>query len=182
MKKVYSLILACASFISLTSSTTFAETKANSITFTLGGGYYYFATKRDMDNTGIGFGGLGYNFTNHWGVEAILGGLNTHFKDSVNDDRSINGTLFSFDGVYHFSPFYRETFEPYLMAGVGVLGLNPNRNEANNEGNINAAAGLNLFIDKIIAFRVEARDFYTIVGGKNDVMLDGGVTVFWNLC
>jgi hypothetical protein len=63
------------------------------------------------------------------------------------------------------------------LAGPGIIGLNPNGNDPNNEGNINAGLGTQYFVDKSFAFKVEARDFYTITGGgKNDVLIDVGVT------
>lgn len=190
MKNFYSLTLASISIVSITMCSVSysqpicchgkAQSRAGAATFTFGSGYDFFATKRHIENTDIPFVAAGYDFTDHWGIEAIYGIFNTNFKKSVPDDRQIKGTLFAVDGVYHFSPY--KMIEPYLMAGVGIIGLNPNRSDANNEGAINAGAGVLLFANEAVAFRVEARDFYTTVGGKNDIYLDGGVTFFLDLC
>lgn len=183
--KLRSVIVACASFLSIVTLPAYSESRADAFTFTLGGGTMHFASSRNMKNTGVGFLGLGYDFTDHWGIEALLGGFNTHFNSSEMDDRSISGTLFTIDGLYHFTPptyRYLNYVEPYVLAGVGVLGMNPNGTNAHNEGNINAGLGLAFFIHPSIAFRVEARDFYTIVGGKNDYMIDGGITFLLGGC
>ena len=153
---------------------------AGDATVTAAGGEFFFAQKRNIENTGLAMLILGYNFTDNWGIEGLVGGFTTTFKDSVHDNREISGTLVSIDGVYHFSPYHN--VQPYVLAGVGVLGLNPNRYSANNEGNINAGVGAEFFVHPAVAFRLEGRDFYTWVGGKNDLMLDGGVTFLFDFC
>ena len=53
-----------------------------------------------------------------------------------------------------------------------------------NEGNSNAALGAQFFVNKVVALRVEARDldFYTLVGGKNNMFLDTGVIFLLEVC
>lgn len=178
MKKSHLFIVVCAGLVSMAPA--YSGNRAGAATFTLGAGYDYLSAKREMDNTGVILVGLGYDFTDCWGIEAIVGGFNTNFKRSVHDNTEINGTLVSVDGIYRFLPY--QFFEPYVMAGAGVIGLNPNRDDAHNEGNINAGLGTELFIDQSIAFRIEGRDFYTLQGGKNDVIVDAGITFLLDLC
>lgn len=178
MKKI-----ALALIIFLTTFSCFsalAGSRPGLLALTFGAGEDYFASKRHMRDTGAGFGALSYNITREWGIEGMVGFLHTRFNSSIVDDRQINGSLFALDGVYHYP--LNELVEPYVLAGAGITTLNPNRNDAVNEGNINAGLGLEYFIHKSIAFRVEARDFYVIDGGKNDVMLDGGVSILFDLC
>jgi OOP family OmpA-OmpF porin len=177
MKKIY-LLLTCVIF--LASSHVFSASRANSATFTLGGGYEFFSSKRQVRNTGIPLGMIGYNFTDHWGIEGLLSFFTTKSRRTDNHAKQVNGALFAIDGLYHFSPYRR--FEPYVLAGVGVTGLNPSGNDAHNEGNVNAGAGLAWFATKAVALRVEARDLYTIIGGKNDVLIDAGVMFLMDLC
>jgi len=180
MKKIH-FTLACLSLISMVStSSSFAGNRPGALTATLAGGYEYFASKRQIDNKGVGTVMLGYDFTDNWGIEGLLSGFHTKFKNSVNDNRQINGTLFSINGVYHFFP--ESVIEPYLLAGAGITGMNPSRTDANNEGNINAAVGAQWFILKSVALRIEARDLYTWVGGKNDVLLNAGISVLIDMC
>lgn len=158
----------------------YAENRAGSGTLTLGAGYYSFNSKRHIENTEIPFIALGFNFTDQWGIEGLYGQFITRFDRNMPKGRRIKGNLFAVDGLYHFCPY--RNIQPFVLAGVGILGMNPNGNDANNEGNINAGVGLQWFPDKIVAFRIEARDFYTMMGGKNDVYLDAGVTFFLDFC
>src|SRR5262245_31246716 len=186
MKKLYGCVLTCLGLISIatTNTTAYAQSRPGALSFTFGGGYEYFASKRRMENTGLGFFALGYDFTYHWGIEGFLAGFRTDFKRNVHNDERINGTLFAINGVYHFDPYGCEpyTLQPYILAGLGVTGLNPNLTDANNEGNVNAGLGLALTLHKAVALRFEARDFYTFVGGKNDVVLDAGISFIFDMC
>ncbi len=167
-------------FFSIMNASAYAENRAGALAFTLGGGYDYFSSKREMQNTGIPFVALGYSFTKTWGIEGLLGSFRTNFNNSVHDTRNIDGNMFAIDVIYRFLPY--RFMEPHLLAGVGVMGFDPNRNDAHNQGNVNVGIGTDLFIDQSIAFLVEARDFYTIVGGKNDVFVDAGIKFLLDIC
>lgn len=181
MKKLGSLVLACVGIISTSLfAPVHAETKANSLTFTAAGGYEWFSSKRRIQNATMPYVALGYNFTEHWGIEGMLSAFNTDFTSSVPDDRQIRGNLFAIDAVYRLSPY--RNIEPYFLLGPGITGLSPNYNDGTNEGNLNAGVGALVFFSPIVALRLEARDFYTWVGGKNDYFMGGGVTFFLNLC
>ena len=119
---------------------------------------------------------LGYNFTDQWGIEALLGFFNTQSRHLENFGADVSGTMFAVNAVYHFTPYKK--LQAYVLAGPGIMGFNPNGTDAHNEGNLNAAVGVEVFADEAVALRLEARDFYTFVGGKNDVFLSGGVTFF----
>src|SRR5580658_9559260 len=98
MKIIQSFALICVGLISIascSSSFAFAGNRPGALTVTLAGGYEYFATKRLIDNTGLGILMLGYDFTDHWGIEGLLGGFRNNFKRSAHDTRQINGTLFA---------------------------------------------------------------------------------------
>lgn len=185
MKKLYRSLLTCLGVISLaTTLSSYAQSRPGALSFTVGGGYEYFASKRRMENAGLAFFALGYDFTYHWGIEGFLAGFHTNFLRNVHNNKRIGGTLFAVDGVYHFDPYGCEpyTFQPYLLAGFGVTGLNPNLTDANNEGNINAGLGFAFSVHRAVALRIEARDLYTFVGGKNDVILDGGISFIFDMC
>lgn len=182
MKKISKCVLAAASLVSLTFSSAHAYVgnRPGALTVTLGGGYFYLDSMRDMDNKAAGMVEIGYDFTQHWGIEGLLAGFRTHFEPSVQNHESISGTFFSIDGVYHFFPEYR--FQPYVLAGVGILGLSPNLYDANNSGDINAAVGAQFFISPLFSVRFEARDMYTWVGGRNDIFINAGLGFSFDLC
>lgn len=175
MKRIL-MNVGCLISFAFISSNVFAMTRANTATFTLGGDYMFFANKRHIDNTAVPYGILGYNFTEHWGIEGLLGVINTNSQKNINGNKNehVHGGLFLVDGLYHFTAY--KNIEPFVLAGVGITGLDPNGEDARNEGNINAGAGVLWFANEIVALRLEVRDIFTIVGGKNDVMLGGGVT------
>ena len=152
-----------------------AFNQAGDVTLTAGGGYDIFSSKRHIQNAGIPVGIIGYNFTDNWGIEGLLGFFHADSIAPAIYGKQINGTMFAANVVYHFSPY--SFIQPYVLAGPGAMDLNPNGTSAHAEGNINAAVGAQLFMTEVVAFRVEARDLYTFVGGKNDVFLSGGVTV-----
>jgi OOP family OmpA-OmpF porin len=181
MKKLTSISLACLGLLTMVAaSSSYAGNRPGALSFTVGGGYIYLNDKREMDNAGVGLVAVGYDLTEHWGVQGMLAGFRTDFDKEVNDDRRISGTLFNFDGVYHFMP--EHMVEPYIAAGVGIMGLTPNQYEATNEGNINAALGAQIFFGNQFAFNIEARDEYTWVGSKNDVFLNAGISLLMDMC
>jgi len=160
-------------------SSAYAESKHGILNFTIGAGYERFATKRHLDNTAVPFLALGYTFTSHLGIEGMLGTFNSRSTSTAGANRTVHGKLFALDGVFHFLPY--KAIEPYVMLGLGVLGLSYNNTNPNNEANVNGAIGLQYFAAKQVSLRIEARDFYTMVGGKNDIMLDAGVNFLFDM-
>ncbi len=155
-----------------------AFNQAKTVALSVGGGYDYFSSTRRIENAGVGFGTVGYNFTDNWGIEGLLGFFNSTSRYAYNFGKNVDGTMFAFDAVYHFTPF--KCIQTYVLAGPGIMGFNPNGSSAHNAGNINAAVGAQIFANEIVALRLEARDFYTFTGGKNDVFLSAGVAFMIN--
>lgn len=179
MNKLILTAVTSFSLISLmTSSSAYAFNNAGTVTLSAAGGYDYFSGKRKVENTGVGFGIVGYNFTDNWGIEGLFGLFNTNSRNVATYNQDVKGKIFAFDVAYHFSPY--KQLQPFIIAGPGILGFTPNGPDADYSGNLNAGVGADLFFGNYIALRAEARDFYTFIGGKNDVMLDGGVTFFIN--
>lgn len=159
-----------------------AENREGAVTITPGMGMYLFDSKRRIKNPALYNLGLGYDFTNNWGVEALAGMMDSNTKGTPR--RKVNGELYLLDGVYHFKT--RSPFEPYVLAGIGMLDLDPNGNvttstphgdQANIQANINGGAGIEYFVHPDIALRTDVRDIYTMTGGKNDYLVNFGVTI-----
>ncbi|MBA3660472.1 MAG: outer membrane beta-barrel protein [Gammaproteobacteria bacterium] len=175
MKKIASAL--CGIIAIGLSCGSYAAIKANTVALTVGGDGFFFSNKRDLKNSGGPFVSAMYHFTDHWSLDAMLSSFNTNFKPSVDDTRNVNGTSFALDVFYHFAPYFRyPQLQPYAMIGAGITGFNHNQYDANNEGNMNVGLGLQYFVDEVVSFRFEARDLYTFVGSKNDVLLAAGVT------
>lgn len=157
-----------------------AGIKAEQVTLTLAGGEEFFATKRNLQNTGVNIFAISYQFTQNWGIQGAFGLFTTKYKPSENFDKQVNGRLYFIDGTYHFMP--EKTFSPYVLAGVGVSDINSSQFDATYQANVNAGIGVQYFPDEIVSFHIEARDLYTISGGKNDVIVAGGVNIALNFC
>lgn len=183
MKKISKYVVLTAAALApllFSSAQAYVGNRPGALTVTLGGGYFFLDSTRDIDNKAAALVEVGYDFTENWGIESLLAGFRTHFEPSVQDPHSISGTFFSIDGVYHFFPEY--SFQPYVLAGVGILGLSPNLYDAKNSGDINAALGAQFFINPHFSLRLEARDLYTWVGGRNDIFVNAGLGFSFDIC
>lgn len=177
MKKLINIVLF---FIFFLPTFSMADThQKNKVTVSVGMGEYFFSKDRYLDNKTVPFLALGYYFNPHWGIEALLSQFHTTLHEPNEPHRRVSGTLFTVDGLYLFYPCY--WIEPYLLAGVGVIGLNPNGDDANNEGNINAGLGVQFPINSLLAIRFDARDLYTFTDGKNDILVNAGLSLSFNL-
>ena len=169
--KLASVVLAGMSLLNLQPA--LAQSRAGAMTITPSIGYDFFAGRRHLQNTAvIPEIAIGYNFSQVWGIEAAYGMFNTHY--SHDNHHSVKGNLYTVDGIYRFAA--RGMVEPFVSAGVGLIYQHPHYNEATNQGNINAGVGTNIFFGNSIALRPEVRDIYTISGGKNDLLLNLGVS------
>jgi hypothetical protein len=160
-------------FVYIWATSAYAFNQAGQWVAGLGGGYAYFSSKHHLENTGAADAQLGYNLTNRWGVQGLIAFFNANSRRASNYNEDVRGNFYAFDVVYHASPWHQ--FQPYLAAGPAMVGLNPNGSDANNEGGVNGALGAEWFFAKRMAFSAELRDFYVIVGGKNEVFPNAAV-------
>ncbi len=174
MIKNKKLQMAAGLFTLLAASHAFAGNHEGAATLTLADAYYHFASSRHLENTASPNVAIAYNFTDRWAIEGGVGAINTNQKQSAGG-RGVHGFLYSADAIYRC--FKHKQFEPYVIAGVGLLALQPNGLNSTHQGNINAGIGTQIFFSKIIALRGEVRDLYTTTGaGKNDYMINFGVS------
>lgn len=145
-----------------------------SVTVTAADAYYHFDEKRDMDNSAMPNLAIGYNFTSHWAMEVMAGVLNSD-QEEDREDEGVHGMLYTIDGIYRFTPYGH--LEPYVIAGIGMLTLDPNGDDSEHPGNINAGIGTQLFWGPTVAMRGEIRDIYDTTGEtRNDFMINFGVS------
>lgn len=148
----------------------YAGNRPGAWTITPSVGYYFFAAKRSIYNTTLPNLAFAYNFDEHWAGEVDAGVINTN----NSSEQGVHGMLYTVDGIYRFMP--RGNFEPYALAGVGVIGLKPPGNTSTQQALINAGIGTQYFIDPSIALRADVRDLYTMSGGYNEGMINFGVS------
>ncbi|MDR3478735.1 MAG: OmpA family protein [Gammaproteobacteria bacterium] len=178
MKKGIVLFALASGLAVLSSHSAMAGNRAGAITVTPGVGYYYFDDKRNLDDTGLGNIGLAYNLSDKWAIEAIYAPFNTNRTNiTAGTPKHVHGNLYMADGLYRFYNY--KMFEPYVSGGIGAMYLSRSGNDANTLANVHAAIGTQVFFDRVIALRGEVRDLYTLSGGKNDVMINFGVSVLF---
>ncbi|EKD73716.1 MAG: hypothetical protein ACD_45C00215G0007 [uncultured bacterium] len=165
------ILLACLMIILVSSSFVLAGNRPGAFSVRLADGYYFFAPKRHLKNTSIPTIELGYDFNRQWGIKGGAGVLNTRTKRDLG---GAHGIVYTLDGVYHLPAC--QHLEPYLLGGIGIISLKPSGSDPVNQANVNAGIGANYFFDPSIALGLEAKDLYTMSGGKNDVMLTAGIT------
>lgn len=153
-----------------------ADIKPHAWTFTLGGGYIFFAPKRDLKNTVIpSYAALAYNFDEKWAMALAANLANANSHDPNN--KHVHGFLYLWDQMYRFPTYHQ--IDSYLLGGFNIFSLKPVSNQAVNQGGMNIGIGAQFFKSKGIAFSAEARDVYTFSGGKNDFLINLGVNFIW---
>ncbi len=174
MKTNYKSQLVIVLLALLTASHAAAGNQAGATTLTLAGAYYHFASSRHLQNTSLPNIELAYDLTDRWALEGGVGAVNTNQQPSAGGV-GVHGFLYTADAIYRC--FKHEKFEPYVIAGIGMLALKPNGMDSTHQGNINAGVGTQVFFTDTIALRGEVRDLYTTTGaGKNDYMINFGVS------
>lgn len=164
---------------SLLSSTAFAGNRSGIITTTSGVGVYVFDSHRRIRTTPIPTTAVAYNFTDNLAAEAQFGTIQPVFRDYVSGNtRLFFGTI---DGVYHLTR--DPVWQPFAMLGVGATYLSPNGtvsiinpdgDESNTQFNLNGGVGLQAFLSKDFALRLDFKDFYILASSKNDYMFNFG--------
>ncbi len=159
-----------------------AQVKADSIHLSIMPGGLFPDSDLNIDD-GMQYSlGLGYNFTENWGLE-VLGSM-AHSLDMDKDfgrgDSDVSHLRAN--AVYHFGN--NNAFVPYMTAGLGGFWASYDRdNRANNDDDdynafaANAGVGFKYFFNETVALRVEANNVHAFKdGGSDNLALNGGLT------
>ncbi|MDT8444578.1 MAG: outer membrane beta-barrel domain-containing protein [Desulfuromonadales bacterium] len=165
MQTIYRAALTVAAIVLLLPVSGQAEIKAGSFEVSPFVGYSLFENDQNLDDAPVFGGRLGYNFTKHFGIEAVGEYISTEV-----DDQSITGaregqyrgptddvdlTFYHLDAVYHFMPDGR--FNPFVVVGLGGAHYSPDISDAD-MGVINVGVGAKYWLKDNIALRVDVRD------------------------
>lgn len=165
MQTIYRAALTVAAIVLLLPVSGQAEIKAGSFEVSPFVGYSLFEDDQNLDDAPVFGGRLGYNFTKHFGIEAV----GEYIRTGV-DDKSITGakegqyrgptddvdlTFYHLDAVYHFMPDGR--FNPFVLAGLGGAHYSPDISDSD-MGVINVGVGAKYWLKDNIALRVDVRD------------------------
>ncbi len=142
-----------------------AEVRAGSVELTPFVGYNLFQRSQNLRDSLIYGGRLGYNFTNHFGLEGSVAFINSHV-----DNKNITGTkegrysasmdkvdlgFYGLDAVYHFLP--EEKFTPFIFAGFGGVHSHP-RISNKDMSVIDFGIGAKYQVAEHVALRFDLRD------------------------
>lgn len=144
--------------------------------FSPGVAYYHFSDKRDLQNTAMANVSAGYVVSDQFSLEVMYGQASTEETPSALNE-STRFYMYSGEGVYHFSSDSEAAVDPYVLTGLTVTNQQDNAENAGNTTllGLNGGAGIEYFVNPNISLFVDARDIYTLSGGKNDWMLNAGI-------
>lgn len=169
----------CIGFLLLSvSSVVFADNMYKQGEFYVAPGvaYYHFSEKRDLQNTAMANISAGIVVLNQFSLEAFYGQAAT---DELPSDLNQSTRFYAYatEGVYHFQPSADAVIHPYMLAGLSVTNQVESTTSSGNTTllGVNAGVGIEYFVNPNISLFADVRDLYTLSGGKNDCMLNGGI-------
>jgi OOP family OmpA-OmpF porin len=167
-KAVIGWIISCC-MVSL-AAPSFAGVKAE--TYTVGpfiGGYTFDGVQHIKTRPGFGVRG-GYNFTEHFGLEASLGDVVSVF--TRDDSHDINVFNYRIDALYHFMPENR--LVPFVAAGFGGQTIFFPQQKDRTRGVFDYGAGLKYFLTDTVVLRGDLRNlvFNERVGKESQMIFN----------
>jgi OOP family OmpA-OmpF porin len=129
--------------------------------------------ENSSDNEFLGRLDLGYNFTDHLGLELTLG-------NSFNSlDKVPDITLYNVSSVFNLSPNYRAV--PYFTLGFGAANFITDKHDNESLFNISFGVGAKYFLDDNIALKLDIRDYMTTSETTHNVTLTFGFVYLYDL-
>jgi len=133
-----------------------AEIREGSVVLNPQIGGYVFEGNQNIGNDATYGLGLGYNFTEHWGIE---GNFNFVDTESVSPSGDVKAYIYRLDGLYHLMP--GQKLVPYAAFGAGVININGDVDDEGTEALLNYGAGIKYFLTDNIALRGDVRHIIT---------------------
>jgi len=162
MKKMAPVVLSTVFLLPLSA---LAEIKAGSVEVSPFVGFNFFESVQNLENRPVYGGRLGYNFTEHFGIEATGEYIRTKVDDkSKRFDREgqftsptdgVNVTMYHLDLLYHFMP--EGKFNPFITAGYGAANYSPRINNKNMSV-VDFGVGAKYWVADNVALRADVRD------------------------
>ena len=166
--KVKTFLLAIGGIVMLFACSVYAEIQPGSFSVSPLVGGYFFDRTQDFKNTLTYGGGLGYDFTEHFGVEGLYNVLDTKTKST---DADVNGYLARIEGLIYFGS--NKNLVPYIAVGAGSINIKHPINKLDKRFG-EFGFGLKYFLSDKIAFRADIRDI--MVPSKFNPLITAGLT------
>lgn len=163
MKKVAPVLFISAFIFPITAH---SEIKEGSYELSPFVGYNFFESVQNLKDSPVYGGRLGYNFTKHFGVEAV-GELIRSKVDDASETFTEEGkftspinrvriNMYHVDLVYHFMP--EKKFNPFITAGYGGAHYRPEAINTQDMAIFGLGVGAKYWLKDKIALRVDLRD------------------------
>lgn len=148
-----------------------AEIESGSVFISPFVGGFNFEGNRDYED-GPTYGlGVGYNFDEHWGAEAVFNFVESEIERKGGD---LDAYIYRLDGLYHFMP--SQKIVPYIGAGVGLMTADRERRSTDNDPIVNYGGGLKFFFNKALALRADVRHIISFDDTYNDLVYTIGLS------
>jgi OmpA-OmpF porin, OOP family len=165
------LLIGSLVFFAAMSGICFAEIESGSVFISPFVGGFNFEGNRDYED-GPTYGlGVGYNFDEHWGAEAVFNFVESEFERKGGD---LDAYIYRLDGLYHFMP--SQKIVPYIGAGVGLMTVDRERRSTDTDPIVNYGAGLKFFFNKAVALRADVRHIISFDDTYNDLVYTIGLS------
>lgn len=158
-----SLLLAVAGILAATTIASAANREGQfSVSPVIGGYTYDFEQPRKSRSTLIYGARAGYNFTKHFGIEALF----DYVDSSTPNNGDIDMYRYGGEMLYHFFPDNK--FVPYLAAGYSGLHFDSEFIDGKTRGAFDYGAGAKYFLNDNVALRADFRHLiYTMDNRTN---------------
>ncbi|MCF7981315.1 MAG: OmpA family protein [Pseudomonadales bacterium] len=177
-KKISILIgISALSFGSINTAVAGEETGLN----IFGGATHYLFGDNDISDTSGGVLGLGYKFSEHWGIEASYIDLGETELDLIGGgdvDFDISG--YRADLLYHFTESAGGVV-PYLVFGAGEFDIDPDMAgiDSDDQSFVNVGGGFKKYFTDNLALRGDLRAVRNTSESNTDLALMVGLDYFF---
>ncbi len=152
-------------------SAALAENRAGAFTLSPMAGGHIFEGDQNLKNSATFGLGLGYNLTEHVGLEGSLFMTDAEAKGPLNSD--VDVSLYRLDTLYHFLP--QQALVPYLAGGVGGISLDPSVGGSQDNFVLNWGAGVKYFVTEDLALRGDVRHVIDVDDPDHNLLYTAGL-------
>ena len=166
MKLMYRVALMVAALVFIIPTPAHSQTVMGALETGVFAGYNFFQNGQNLKNRPMFGGRLGYNLTEHLGLEGTLAFINTSVADATRTGAvkgefrspitTVNIMFYHVDAMYTFMPSQR--FNPFVVAGIGGTNYAP-AISSHNMFSFNLGVGAKYWITNHFALRADLNDY-----------------------
>lgn len=168
MKTIYRVALMASAFALLLPLSARSEIREETWELSPFVGYNVFEKAQNLKDAPLFGGRLGYNFTEHFGIEGAVEYIGTNLNDkAITGPKkgqfrypvdSVALTFFHLDAVYHLIP--EGDFNPFILAGFGGIHYRPSISvQETDMSSFNFGVGTKYWMTENVALRLDLKDY-----------------------